>query len=191
MRWFYLAVALSNGELDVVQYAVEWKGIGRSLRPAFKPKNAAEADAFFVESLEEWREELKVSSHLAICREAWLFKICMICYSSARQVHSLRPFNGGTVRNILCIQVSQGARTRDPGFTCWRPCFVADPFEASTGPPNCVCAATYSNGARTTSLTSKFVVCLLTMCELMLLLHVCSRQLAEWGLLARVWSTGW
>ncbi|ETK76619.1 hypothetical protein L915_17017 [Phytophthora nicotianae] len=41
-------------------YVVEWKGIGRSLRPVFKPKSAAEADAFFVESLEEWREELKL-----------------------------------------------------------------------------------------------------------------------------------
>ncbi|KAG2761762.1 hypothetical protein PC129_g3173 [Phytophthora cactorum] len=45
-------------------YVVEWKGIGRSLRPVFKPKNAAEADAFFVESLEEWREELKLDKFI-------------------------------------------------------------------------------------------------------------------------------
>ncbi|KAG6976690.1 hypothetical protein JG688_00001123 [Phytophthora aleatoria] len=48
----------------LVLYVVEWKGIGRSLRPVFKPKNAAEADAFFVESLEEWREELKLDKFI-------------------------------------------------------------------------------------------------------------------------------
>jgi hypothetical protein len=48
-----------------MQYAVEWKGIGRSERPAFKPKSAAEADAFFVESLEDWRKELQVGLWVA------------------------------------------------------------------------------------------------------------------------------
>ncbi|KAJ0412412.1 hypothetical protein ATCC90586_005432 [Pythium insidiosum] len=39
-------------------YAVEWMGIGRSDRPSFKPKNEREMDAFFVESLEEWRRAM-------------------------------------------------------------------------------------------------------------------------------------
>uniref|UniRef100_K3WZ18 AB hydrolase-1 domain-containing protein n=1 Tax=Globisporangium ultimum (strain ATCC 200006 / CBS 805.95 / DAOM BR144) TaxID=431595 RepID=K3WZ18_GLOUD len=41
------------------QFAVEWKGIGRSARPTFIPKSDEEADAFFVESLEEWRREMQ------------------------------------------------------------------------------------------------------------------------------------
>ncbi|KAG6582815.1 putative serine protease family S33 [Phytophthora cinnamomi] len=45
-------------------YVVEWKGIGRSLRPKFKPKSSAEADEFFVESLEEWRKELKLDKFI-------------------------------------------------------------------------------------------------------------------------------
>ncbi|KAE9038169.1 hypothetical protein PR002_g6167 [Phytophthora rubi] len=45
-------------------FVVEWKGIGRSQRPKFKPKNSDEADAFFVESLEEWRKELKLDKFI-------------------------------------------------------------------------------------------------------------------------------
>ncbi|KAG1707235.1 hypothetical protein DVH05_026429 [Phytophthora capsici] len=45
-------------------YVVEWKGIGRSLRPKFKPKSPAEADAFFVESLEDWRSELQLDKFI-------------------------------------------------------------------------------------------------------------------------------
>ncbi|KAF4035663.1 alpha/beta hydrolase fold [Phytophthora infestans] len=45
-------------------YVVEWKGIGRSQRPVFRPTSATEADAFFVESLEEWREELKLDKFI-------------------------------------------------------------------------------------------------------------------------------
>ncbi|KAG7399465.1 Alpha/beta hydrolase domain-containing protein 4 [Phytophthora boehmeriae] len=47
-------------------YVVEWKGIGRSIRPVFKPKDTQEADAFFVESLEEWRKELELD-HFILC----------------------------------------------------------------------------------------------------------------------------
>ncbi|CCI43249.1 unnamed protein product [Albugo candida] len=41
-------------------YAVEWKGVGRSVRARYRPKNHDEADNFFVESLEEWRKTLEM-----------------------------------------------------------------------------------------------------------------------------------
>ncbi|GLE02774.1 hypothetical protein PINS_up011629 [Pythium insidiosum] len=41
-------------------YAVEWKGIGRSDRPTFKPKTEREMDDFFVESLEDWRRAMQL-----------------------------------------------------------------------------------------------------------------------------------
>jgi pimeloyl-ACP methyl ester carboxylesterase len=43
-----------------VQYAVEWKGIGRSDRPKWHPKTDEEMDDFFVESIEDWRRELNL-----------------------------------------------------------------------------------------------------------------------------------
>ncbi|TYZ61411.1 hypothetical protein PybrP1_002961 [[Pythium] brassicae (nom. inval.)] len=42
-------------------YAVEWRGIGRSVRPAFQRMTDRESDEFFVESLEEWRRELQLN----------------------------------------------------------------------------------------------------------------------------------
>ncbi|KAH9112075.1 hypothetical protein AeMF1_013541 [Aphanomyces euteiches] len=47
-------------------YAVEWLGIGRSDRPSVAFKSYDEADAFFVESLERWRQELKLDS-MVLC----------------------------------------------------------------------------------------------------------------------------
>ncbi|KAF1316485.1 hypothetical protein FI667_g15377, partial [Globisporangium splendens] len=53
-------------------FAVEWKGIGRSVRPTFIPKNDEEADTFFVESLEELRREMQ---HFALyCYHNWALK---------------------------------------------------------------------------------------------------------------------
>ncbi|DAZ93212.1 TPA: hypothetical protein N0F65_001564 [Lagenidium giganteum] len=47
-------------------YAVEWKGIGRSDRPTFKPKNDKAADDFFVESLEEWRRTIQLDRFILL-----------------------------------------------------------------------------------------------------------------------------
>ncbi|GAB9468487.1 hypothetical protein Gpo141_00005803 [Globisporangium polare] len=47
-------------------YAVEWRGIGRSVRPSFDPKTDHEIDEFFVESLEEWRKEIQLDRFI-IC----------------------------------------------------------------------------------------------------------------------------
>lgn len=88
-----------NDELDVVQYVVEWKGTGRSFRPPFNPKNAAEADAFFVESLEEWRDELKVGAFHGLDAQLRLTPSGFI----AGQVYSLRSFDGSTIWDILCV----------------------------------------------------------------------------------------
>uniref|UniRef100_K3WZ17 AB hydrolase-1 domain-containing protein n=1 Tax=Globisporangium ultimum (strain ATCC 200006 / CBS 805.95 / DAOM BR144) TaxID=431595 RepID=K3WZ17_GLOUD len=41
-------------------YAVEWRGIGRSVRPTFNAKTDYEIDDFFVESLEQWRREIQL-----------------------------------------------------------------------------------------------------------------------------------
>ncbi|TMW66519.1 hypothetical protein Poli38472_004284 [Pythium oligandrum] len=47
-----------------VVYAVEWRGVGRSDRPKFRPKSEKEAHAFFVDALEEWRKERKLEEML-------------------------------------------------------------------------------------------------------------------------------
>lgn len=39
-------------------YAIDLIGFGRSGRPYFKPKNAEEAEEFFIESLEGWRKQV-------------------------------------------------------------------------------------------------------------------------------------
>ncbi|GMF28434.1 unnamed protein product [Phytophthora lilii] len=49
-----------GGEENLRTYAVEWKGIGRSDRPKWHPKTDEEMDAFFVESLEDWRQEVNL-----------------------------------------------------------------------------------------------------------------------------------
>ncbi|KAF1315970.1 Serine protease family s33, partial [Globisporangium splendens] len=77
-------------------FAVEWKGIGRSARPTFIPKNLyicvfdfnrwqdEEADAFFVESLEEWRREMQSDALTSLVVLTFVLQAMFSTYYSSK-----------------------------------------------------------------------------------------------------------
>ncbi|KIK65526.1 hypothetical protein GYMLUDRAFT_358262 [Collybiopsis luxurians FD-317 M1] len=64
----FLPMALWAGKRNTSVYAVDWLGMGRSSRPPFHvraskkdiPGRVSEAESFFVESLEDWRQKMRL-----------------------------------------------------------------------------------------------------------------------------------